>query len=162
MLVHYLNMIHRAIRCRLISTKHERWKYKKTQPPTWIEPVRFHPLPSPLPNTPSNVIMKTTHPEYVCYCTSFGCSSTQHQVAGIGVVPGRVLSRQAHQEHQRREALLKTRAVLAVPLQQISEIGSSEVSSLNSPSKWEEILIRCEYTVQLIHSESAIHFSCSP
>lgn len=73
--------------------------------------------------------MKTTHPTYVCHCTTFGCHSTQHQVAGSGVVPGRVLSRVAYQEHQRREAQLTTRPVLAAPLLQTGVDASSEVST---------------------------------
>ena len=73
--------------------------------------------------------MKTAHPTYVCQCTSFGCNSTQHEVAGIGIIPGRVLSRVAYQEHQRREDQLQTRSVSAVTPLQLGISGSSQVSS---------------------------------
>jgi hypothetical protein len=41
---------------------------------------------------------------YVCTCENYSCDQAQHTVEGVGIVPGRVLSRQVHQEHQRKEA----------------------------------------------------------
>ena len=41
---------------------------------------------------------------YVCTCTYHSCDKAKHTVEGVGVVPGRVLSRQIYHEHQRKEA----------------------------------------------------------
>lgn len=42
--------------------------------------------------------------QYVCLCEHFSCNTAKHEVAGVGTVCGRVLSRQVYQQHQRKES----------------------------------------------------------
>ena len=42
--------------------------------------------------------------QYVCLCEQFSCNTAKHEVAGVGTVCGRVLSRQVYQQHQQKES----------------------------------------------------------
>ena len=101
--------------------------------------MKFHPLSSPSSFTSSFFIMKTTNPMNICHCRSFGCKSTQDQVAGIGVFPGITLARDAYQENQRCEDNLEAWALSSISSLQLGVDGSLELSSLDSISKWEGI-----------------------
>ena len=68
-------------------------------------------LPESLPSCtpPVVVVMPARRPPYVCHCTVFNCRAQQHPEEGIGVVPGRVLSRVVYHDHQQQEAQVQSR-----------------------------------------------------
>ena len=77
-------------------------------PPSLLDPVQsrlFLPSTLTLNTNPTYLLSWIINmPLYVCNCEQASCRTAQHTVEGVGVLPGRVLSRQVYQDHQRKES----------------------------------------------------------